>query len=131
MVRRWPLERTEMAEWLGVDLDGTLAYYEPVPEWDGSIGAPIPAMVARVQRWLELGRDVRIMTARVAHVDGVTEGPRSVEAQERLIRAWCREHIGCELPVTAQKDYHMRELWDDRAIQVVTNEGVPLVERQG
>jgi len=51
--------------WIGVDLDGTLAYYD---EWRGlyHIGEPIPAMVDRVKRWLAEGRDVRIFTARVS-----------------------------------------------------------------
>ena len=114
-------------EWLGVDLDGTLAHYRAVPDWDGSIGAPIPAMVERVKKWIASGRDVRIVTARVAFVAGVTDGPRSVEAQRALVQAWCREHLGVELPVTCGKDYHMTELWDDRVVQVVTNTGVPLV----
>lgn len=115
-----------MAEWIGVDLDGTLAHLEPVPDWDGSIGAPIPKMVDRVKRWLALGWDVRIVTARVAIIDGITDGPRAVDEQRRRIQAWCREHLGVELPVTAEKDYFMRELWDDRAVAVFTNTGIPM-----
>ena len=44
--------------WIGVDLDGTLAYYD---YWRGPehIGEPIPAMLERVQRWLAEGKDVR------------------------------------------------------------------------
>ena len=115
-------------EWVGVDLDGTLAFFEPVPDWDGSIGAPIPKMVERVKRWLCLGMDVRIVTARVAEVDGITDGPRGVEKQRRLIRAWCLQHLGAELPITAAKDYHMRELWDDRVVQVFPNTGIPMFQ---
>src|SRR3990167_8211187 len=100
-----------MSEWIGVDLDGTLARFEATPEWDGSIGAPVPLMVERVKRWRALGMDVRIVTARVAHVDGVTDGPRGVDEQRRRIQEWCRQHLGVELPITASKDYHMRELW--------------------
>ena len=101
--------------WIGVDLDGTLALYEG---WQGltHIGAPIPAMVERVQRWLEEGRDVRIFTARVSQ-------PDQVNAATGAIRAWCLDHIGVVLPITNVKDYAMIELWDDRAVQVVTNTG--------
>lgn len=101
--------------WIGVDLDGTLAHYDG---WQGvaHIGAPIPAMVERVQRWLEEGREVRIFTARVSH-------PDQVNAATRAIRAWCSDHIGVVLPITNVKDYAMIELWDDRAVQVVTNTG--------
>jgi hypothetical protein len=52
------------SDWLGVDLDGTLAEYH---EWVGpeNIGTPIPKMVERVKKWLREGKIVKIMTARV------------------------------------------------------------------
>ena len=107
--------------WIGVDLDGTLAAIYP-GEWDGSsIGAPVPAMLDRVKRWLEEGCNVRIMTARVAVVDwqGVAEAAR----QRKLIEDWCYEHLGYFLEITATKDYTMVALWDDRAVQVEPNTG--------
>lgn len=115
--------------WIGVDLDGTLAFYD---KWQGPqhIGAPIPAMVARVKAWLADGRDVRIFTARVdggtvalsmGNADG--ESCRNVSLVEGYIKQWCLEHIGRELPVTCKKDYGMVELWDDRAVQVIPNTG--------
>lgn len=115
--------------WIGVDLDGTLAYYD---EWRGPehIGEPIPLMLARVKAWLGEGRDVRIFTARV---DGGTvalsmgnaagEDCRDVSVVEGFIRRWCQKHLGVELPVTCRKDYGMVELWDDRAVQVIPNTG--------
>jgi hypothetical protein len=114
--------------WIGVDLDGTLAHCDErnVLEWDGSIGEPVPLMVDRVKRWIALGMQVRIVTARVAHVDGVTTGARGVAEQLELVRAWSVKHLGVALEVTAQKDCDMRELWDDKAIGVITNAGVPL-----
>lgn len=114
------------AGWIGVDLDGTLAMFERMPVWDGSVGAPVPAMVARVKQWIAEGRDVRILTARVAPYefsDGGDDDARSVDRQMALVTAWCVEHIGQALPVTCSKDYGMTELWDDRAVQVVTNTG--------
>lgn len=103
-----------MSGWIGVDLDGTLARYEG---WKGDlIGEPIPAMQARVKRWLAAGKEVRIFTARAQnHPDQIP-----------LIEAWCREHLGQVLPVTATKDYAMVELWDDRAVQVIPNVGEPV-----
>ena len=102
--------------WYGVDLDGTLAYYES-GDYDkfgpNHIGKPIPKMLKRVQDWLAEGKEVRIMTARA--VDG--------EERIKVVKAWCKEHIGQELEVTAQKDYRMLELWDDRAKQVIKNTG--------
>ena len=50
--------------WIGVDLDGTLAQYGG---WNGGlIGDPVPLMLQRVKEWIADGKDVRIMTARVA-----------------------------------------------------------------
>lgn len=108
--------------WIGVDLDGTLAEYH---EWvhHTHIGAPIPRMVERVKRWLEEGKQVKIFTARVV-LQNQTEFTEAVCA----IRAWCKQHIGQELKVTCIKDMHMIELWDDRAIQVIPNTGIPVQE---
>jgi hypothetical protein len=115
--------------WIGVDLDGTLAYYD---YWRGPehIGEPIPAMLERVQRWLAEGKDVRIFTARVerATVALSPANPNSDASQnfsvvEACIRRWCEKHIGRPLPTTCCKDYGMIELWDDRAIQVIPNTG--------
>ena len=36
---------------------------------------------------------------------------------------WCQAHLGRVLPVTCVKDFGMVELWDDRAVQVVPNDG--------
>jgi len=42
------------------------------------------------------------------------------------IEEWCRQHIGQVLEVTNVKDFGMIELWDDRAIQVESNTGIPV-----
>ncbi len=111
------------ARTIAVDLDGTLAHYG---QWDGNIGAPVPDMVARVQEWMRLGYAVEIFTARVAalHLDEA-RGDEISEASDQYekIREWCREHIGCYLPVTAVKDMHIVEIWDDRAVRVEKNTG--------
>lgn len=102
--------------WVGVDLDGTLAHYIAF-EGPTSIGDPIPAMVDRVKRWLAMGQDVRIFTARIS--DGEL-------ATRTAIVEWCVKHIGQALPVTNVKDYAMVELWDDRCVQVIPNTGEPV-----
>lgn len=107
-----------MNGWIGVDLDGTLAHYDGWVDVT-HVGDPVPAMLERVNRWLEQGLDVRIFTARVSRPDQ--------EAQARqVIEAWCHLHIGQVLPITHMKDTKMVELWDDRAVQVVPNTGQPV-----
>ncbi len=122
--------------WIGVDLDGTLAEYEP--GWGiKTIGPPIPAMVERIKGWLAEGREVRIVTARVAHY--MTLDDRSPEKRDmanfyrhqqqvRMIEDYCKEHIGQALDVTCYKDFAMIQLWDDRAVYVVPNTGRPCCE---
>lgn len=115
-----------MSGWIGVDLDGTLAVFKNTEVWDGSIGDPVPDMVARVKVWLAAGRDVRIFTARVGNYsfsDARRNDPRSVHYQIKLIEEWCQKHLGNVLPITAQKDYGMVEMWDDRAVRVEMNTG--------
>ncbi len=103
-----------MNVWIGVDLDGTLAYYT---SWQGPehIGEPIAPMLARVQKWLADGREVRIFTARANEPENIP-----------YIQAWCLMHLGQVLPVTATKDYGMVVLYDDRCVRVITNTGVTL-----
>jgi hypothetical protein len=99
--------------WVAVDLDGTLAKYTT---WKGDthIGEPIAAMVERVKKWLEDGHDVRIFTARAAHITPEMRG---------AIERWCHEHIGQKLPITNVKDFQLIEIWDDRAVAVEHNTG--------
>lgn len=107
----------EKRGWIGVDLDGTLVELQTGEFQPEVVGKPVPRMVDRVKRWLAEGKDVRIFTARV------NECSPDWRNQEMLIRSWCMKNIGQALIVTCQKDYMMIELWDDRAIQVVPNEG--------
>lgn len=134
--------------WIAVDFDGTLAHghdiYKP--------GAPIALMVDRVKTWLAAGREVRIFTARVGTVTEdeclgaldevdvtmwsaaglkppkewapVPSAQQQWYAYQRgLVEAWCQEHLGQKLPVTSEKDLHCVQIWDDIAIQVLTNTG--------
>lgn len=116
--------------WIGVDLDGVLAHWDPTHFPD--IGAPITPMVERVKAWIAEGKDVRIFTARVALVPGL----RNEDGQEcdllfaadqlTRIHLWCEQHLGCTLPVTAVKDFTMAELYDDRCVEMITNQGISL-----
>jgi hypothetical protein len=109
--------------WIGVDFDGTLAYHEI---GDMSLGEPIEDMVDFVLDLIDDDNVVKIMTARVG---GNSEEEN--QEQERLIRAWCKQHLGFELEVTCKKDPGMIALYDDRAYHVVSNTGViPLVHER-
>jgi hypothetical protein len=94
--------------WIAVDLDGTLAW----TTGDGSIGAPVKPMWARVRQWLAEGTPVRILTARAGD-----------PAQVHAIRAWLRRNRLPQLPITNVKTEGMLELWDDRAVRVTRNTG--------
>lgn len=114
--------------WIGVDLDGTLAVYDG---WRGPyhIGHPIKPMVQRILRWLGEGRDVRIFTARMTDLPRNEDGtPHDLVKVRASIDDWCRTVLGRTLPVTNVKDWHMTELWDDRAVQVRPNTGVTLAD---
>lgn len=121
--------------WIGVDLDGTLAYYDG---WKGEnhIGAPIAPMVARVKEWLAQGVTVKIFTARVGTSGAFSQESQRhadqafAEHQVQLIQAWCEQHLGQRLEVTAMKDFAMLELWDDRCVQVQMNTGQPIFLKQ-
>jgi hypothetical protein len=126
-------------EWIGVDLDGTLAKIPNNAGWwpPDMIGDPVPAMVARVKRWLAEGKEVRIFTARVDGGIGsslyncppeVAELYQNVAYVKACIEEWCLQHIGQVLPITNVKDCGMVELWDDRAVQVMPNKGITIAE---
>jgi broad specificity phosphatase PhoE/2'-5' RNA ligase/cation transport regulator ChaB len=104
---------TQWPQWIAEDLDGTLAENVQADgeSFDGTqIGKPIAAELARVKQFLKDGKKVKIFTARVADdPDGKIE---------RAIKAWCKEHVGQELPVTNEKDPGMIQVRDDKAQRV-------------
>lgn len=106
--------------WIGVDLDGTLAHYDG---WKGElvIGEPIALMADRVKKWIKDGVRVKIMTARVAQSCHTAD---QIAQATQVIQLWAETHIGVPLEVTAEKDYLMIDLWDDRCHQVLPNTGV-------
>jgi len=104
--------------WYGVDLDGVLAFYDDF-KGDTVIGEPIPMMVNNVKDWLSQGIEVRIFTARV------TEPNPDILQIRRAIEDWCFVNIGVKLAITNIKDKKMVMLFDDRAVRILKNKGVP------
>lgn len=105
-----------------VDFNGTLVHHErggKVVDDDGKvyIGPPIPGMVARVRKLLDRGTEVRIMCGTVG------EGGPKGEAMAKAIRAWCKEHLGRELEPTGTITTKCLMIWNDKAKEVIRNEG--------
>lgn len=123
--------RLERDGWIGVDLDGTLA------EWTEQtspvcIGPPVLAMVKRVKAWIDEGRRVKIVTARVGvNVRSAAYNEHmAAESQRTIIRAWLDKHLGylysSTVEITSRKDLDMLALWDDMAVTVERNTGRPM-----
>ncbi len=102
--------------WIGFDLDGTLAEYNG---WQGNgvIGKPISSMVSLLLGYVTNSREVRIFTARVSSMNPYKERERTA------IEAWCIENLGMIIPITAEKDFEMIDLYDDRCHHVEINTG--------
>lgn len=111
-------------EWVGFDFDGTLA---KKTHWSGNgqgkVGEPIMPMVNKVRQLLKKGKKVKIVTARVCSLS--TEKDR--KEGERLVKEFCKKYFGKELEVTCEKDYLMTELYDDRAVQVLSDTGITVI----
>jgi hydroxymethylpyrimidine pyrophosphatase-like HAD family hydrolase len=103
-------------EWIGVDLDGTLAEYNGFQGHD-KIGPVIEPMKERVLRWIDAGIKVKIFTARAS--GDVAE----IAQAKHYISKWLEENGFPALEITNVKDYYMTELYDDRAVQVEFNTG--------
>lgn len=101
-----------------VDLDRTLATYD---RWRGEthIGAPIPAMIARIKEHAAKGHVVEVFTARMSDPDPVNR-----EVIAKAIGDWTEEHIGIRLNATCMKDYAVIAIYDDLAVQVRGNKGI-------
>lgn len=110
--------KTQTNDWIGFDLDGTLAD-QADGEWDGGVGKPIWGTIDIARKYLNIGIPVKIVTARVASSHPIEE----IWRQRRIVEDWTEEIFGKRLEVTAEKDPGMVVLYDDRAIQVVKNAG--------
>ena len=101
---------------IAVDLDGTLAYYDG---WKGieHIGPVIPEVANAMERAQKEGADVWIFTARVSD-------PNDSEQAGKYVRDWLIKNNFQFEGITAVKHKFFSEFWDDRAIQVIKNEGI-------
>lgn len=107
-----------MRPWIGVDLDGTLAFYEGTTN---CIGKPVPAMLAKVKRILDQDvYAVKIFTARA-----------SVPSMIPEVKQWLSDIGLPNLEVTNKKDFNMVALYDDRAITIIENTGKTVYEHYG
>jgi len=101
--------------WVGFDLDGTLAFYD---YWRGAshIGKIIPRAKLLLIEEIRNGRiynyTVKIFTAR-----------STIPEHKQYVEQWLKDNGLPDLEVTNIKDYGMRKLYDDRAIQVIKNTG--------
>lgn len=103
--------------WLGVDLDGTLAQYHG---WvsEEHIGEPVVSIVAALNARRAAGWKIVIFTARVS---GDSE-----EAQRAEVAIWkWLDFYNIKVEgITCTKHKHFAEFWDDRARRVVFNKGI-------
>lgn len=137
--------------WYAFGLDGTLAMYD---KWEGidSIGGPVKLMVDLMKRMRKEGKDVRILTARVAPRPEQETKPNpflgapmeklppvypfaNVNEYKALygmaewgarqfITDWCARNLGFIPEITYEKDHRMITLFDDRVRQVIPNAGL-------
>ena len=103
--------QTQTQGWIGVDLDGTLAYYDERSSIE-AVGTAIPDMLALVKKMINNDIRVKIFTARATDPE-----------QLPLIRKWLKTNGLPELEITNIKDYYMQKLYDDRCVQVERNTG--------
>lgn len=105
-----------MNGWIGFDLDGTLAIYD---KWEGPehIGEPIMPMVELAKKFIGDGYEVKIFTARIS-----SNNPERMKSID-VIMQWSKKVFGRILPMTAEKDYGMIDLYDDRCHRVECNTG--------
>jgi len=98
-------------EWIGIDLDGTLAFYD---EWRGieHIGEPIKPMIEFVKDLVSQKKNIKIFTARASNLQSIP-----------YIHKWLKENNLPEFEVTNKKDFGMIMLYDDRCVQVIMNSG--------
>jgi hypothetical protein len=97
--------------WIGIDLDGTLARSDNILN-QSKIGSPVPKMLNHVNQLIKDGNRIKIVTARAADPEQII-----------LVKKWLKENGLPALEITNAKDFGMTLLYDDRAIQVITNTG--------
>ena len=101
---------------IAIDLDGTLAHYDG---WKGigHIGCVIPEVANAMERAQAEGAEVHLFTARVS-------APEDAAEAHKVISKWAEANHFTFASITAVKHKFFTEFWDDRAIQVIRNEGI-------
>lgn len=117
------MEKQHEKRCIGLDLDGTTAFYEKFIAPD-NIGKPIPEMVRKVKEALDQGAEVVIFTARVNPGQGSGKDVMDATLAFLAIAEFCRKTFGQLLGITHEKSRHFTEIWDDRGRQVIPNTGV-------
>jgi hypothetical protein len=109
-------------EYVAFDLDGTMTMNDG---WKGPdyIGEPIPEVIQMIVVLRTHDIPVKVFTARAA-----TTNQDEFHRSTMAINAFCEKHIGEQLPITAEKDMYCIRIFDDRARQVVENEGTVVEE---
>jgi len=113
-------ELAKQKPWIGVDYDGTMVTHPSFVDPNDHGGKVVPKMRDRVVRWCMQGRRVKIMTARAANTNP------NREQDIAPIRQHLKDNypeVCHNLEITAEKDYGMIELWDDRAIGIIRDTG--------
>lgn len=113
--------------WVGFDLDGTLAISENGKFNPKKIGESVPEMVSLVKKYLDKGVEVKIFTARIS-TNGTFLSVYHAIVGRYYIRLWSEKHLGQKLEVTCIKDPKMNIFYDDRAVQVKKDIGTIIVE---
>ena len=104
-------------KWVGFDFDGTLFKREKGDDIK-TVGDPIYRMLELVKTYLTAGIKVKIFTARVS-----VDDPADVQLQTELVQSACKQYLGQVLEVTCIKDVACLKIYDDIAVQVITNTG--------
>jgi hypothetical protein len=107
-----------MKGWYGFDLDSSIARYEG---WEGHTDIGEPLGIEKMNSafnillgYLEQGKCCKIFTARAAHKECI-----------KPIQNWCKKYLGQVLDITDRKDHDLIRFFDDRAIGVDSETGVP------
>lgn len=102
-------------QFIACDLDGTLAKYDG---WKGKyhIGEVIPEVASAIAAAQKQGDEVWIFTARVSD-------PEDTKSME-IIHKWLSDNNIRVEGVTCVKFKFFTQFWDDRALQVIKNQGI-------
>ena len=109
--KKLPNKKPKFEHWYGYDFDGTMVKDEG---WKGKehAGEPIQKTIDRINKRLNAGQKVKILTARASD-------PKAIP----FIKEYLKQNNIPLLEITDRKDPGMVSLEDDRAVQVRKNTG--------